>query len=291
MTLRHYRIFVAVCDAMSMTAAAETLFISQSAVSQAISELEGHYNVRLFERLSRRLYLTKAGQKLLGYARHMIRMNLEVENDMQALSENGTVRIGASVTVGTHVLPGLVLRFGRENPAVRVEVTEDNTAKVEELLLKDAIDFGLAEGEIRSADLISRAFMEDELVLICAPDHPLAACPEVLPHALMREDFIIRESGSGTRKTFEERMNENGLPWKASWVCSNTDTIKNAVAAGLGISVISRLAVGGEAEAGILYAKHVKGMTLTREFKMVFHKNKYITEPMARFMKLLSLPG
>lgn len=284
MTLRHYRIFVTVCDTMNMTAAAERLFLSQSAVSQAVAELESHYGVRLFERLSRKLYLTRAGEKLSGYARHMIRMNSEIESDMSELHRNGTIRIGASVTVGAHVLPELVSDFKKTDPLTRVEVVEDNTAKIEALILQDKIDLGLVEGEIASPDVLRRPFMEDELAVICSPSHRFAALPEIEPEELEREDFIIREKGSGTRKTFEDRMAENHLTWKAAWTCNNADTIRNAVAAGLGISVISRRAVEREARAGLLVLKRVKGIEFRREFKMIRHKDKYLTEPMKRFM-------
>ena len=284
MTLRHYKIFVAVCDTMNMTSAAEKLFMSQPAVSQAIAELEDHYGARLFERLSRRLYLTQAGQKLLGYARHMIRMNTEIENDMKTLHQNGTIRIGASVTVGAHVLPGIVFNFKKANPLTHVEVVEDNTASIENLILRDKIDLGLVEGETTSPDLLCRAFMDDELVLICSPNHRFASSTIIEPKELEREDFIIREEGSGTRRTFEDRMRENNLRWHAAWTCNNADTIKNAVAAGLGISVISKRAVVRETESGLLCQKHVKRIEFQRQFKVIYHKNKYITEAMKQFM-------
>jgi LysR family transcriptional regulator, transcriptional activator of the cysJI operon len=287
MTLRHYKIFVTVCDIMNMTSAAERLFISQSAVSQAIAELEDHYGVRLFERLSRKLYLTEAGQKLLGYARHMLRMNTEIESDMKTLHQSGIIRIGASVTVGACVLPGLVSHFNRSAPTANVEVTEDNTANIEALILQDKIDLGLVEGEIASPDVICRPFLEDELALVCSPGHRFAACPEVEPPELERESFIIREKGSGTRKTFEDKMVEQNLTWKAVWTCNNSDTIKNAVAAGLGISVISRRAVANEVKSGLLLERRVSGLSFMRQFKLVFHKNKYLTEPMKQFMALL----
>lgn len=287
MTLRHFKIFVAVCDTMNMTTAAETLFISQPAVSQAIAELENHYGVRLFERLSRKLYLTQAGRKLLGYARHMIRMNAEAENDMRALCHNETVRLGASVTVGAHVLPEAVSRFRKINPAVKMEVVEDNTAKIEDLILKDAVDLGLVEGETVSPDIVSRAFMDDELVLVCSPRHRFAACGEVDPRELGTENFIIREKGSGTRKTFEDKMAENGFPWEAAWTCNNADTIKNAVAAGLGVSVISARAVRNEVKSGLLCRRDVKGIRFRRRFKLIYHKNKYLTQAMRDFMSML----
>ncbi|MCY1714772.1 LysR family transcriptional regulator [Caproiciproducens galactitolivorans] len=287
MTLRHYKIFVAVCDTMNMTSAAETLFMSQSAVSQAIAELENHYGVRLFERLSRKLFLTQAGQKLLGYARHMIHMNAEVENDMKTLHQNGTIRIGASVTVGAHVLPGLVSDFKKTKPLTDIEVIEDNTARIENLILQDKIDIGLVEGETTSPDVRNRAFMDDELVLICSANHRFAAYPVIEPKELEKEDFIIREKGSGTRKTFEEKMTENNLTWKVSWTCNNADTIKMAVAAGLGVSVISKRAVVSEIASGLLCSKYVKDMEFKRQFKIIYHKNKYLTDSMKQFMTLL----
>lgn len=287
MTLRHYRIFVTVCDTMNMTSAAEQLYMSQPAVSQAVAELEGHYGVRLFERLSRKLYLTEAGQKLLGYARQMIRMDAEVESDMKTLNRSGTVRVGASVTVGACVLPALAADFQNCHPLIKVEVIEDNTEKIENLILQDRVDLGLVEGEVTSPDLFSRPFQDDELVLICSPGHRFAGCPEVEPKELEQESFIIREKGSGTRRTFEDRMTEHNLTWRIAWTCNNADTIKNAVAAGLGVSVISERAVTDEVKSGLLLKKRIRGITFQRTFKLIYHKNKYITEPMQQFINLL----
>jgi DNA-binding transcriptional LysR family regulator len=284
LTLRHFQIFVAVCDAMNMTAAAKSLFLSQSAVSQAISEMERHYGVRLFERLSRRLYLTEAGENLLGYARHIIRLNRDAEGEMRSLCKNGVIRVGASVTIGSCVLPGLISDFQHENPECLVRVTEDNTMQVEQMILSDRLDLGLVEGETILPDILSRPFLEDTLVLICGAEHPFAGRAWVEPEELERENFILREVGSGTRKTFEDAMNESGLTWKETWTCNNADTIKAAVAAGLGVSVISRRAVRKEAEYGLLHIVGINGLTFRRRFRVVYHKNKYLTEPMKRFI-------
>jgi DNA-binding transcriptional LysR family regulator len=284
LTLRHFKIFVAVCDTMNMTAAAEGLFMSQSAVSQAIAELEKHYDVRLFERLSRKLYLTQPGQKLLSYARHIIRMNAEVENDMKALHKNGFIRLGASVTVGAHVLPKLVAQFKKESPQTDIEVFEDNTENIEKLILQDKIDIGLVEGDTTSPDILNQSFMDDELVLICGVNHRFANLSAVEPQELEQEEFIIREKGSGTRKTFEDRMTANSLTWKVIWTCNNADTIKMAVAQGLGVSVISQLSVANEVASGLLCQLTVKGIRFNRQFKIIYHKNKYLTEPMKQFI-------
>lgn len=284
MTLRHFRVFVAVCDTMSMTEAAGALFISQSAVSQVISELEKYYGIRLFERLNRRLYLTQAGDRLLSYARHMIRMNADIEKDMKALQQMGFIRLGASVTVGAYLLPSLVSVFKRTNPETGMEVVVDNTEQIEGRLLGDKADLGLVEGEIKSRDLLNVPFMKDELVLICGARHPFARVSAVKPEELEKEDFIVREVGSGTRKMFEDVMASRSLSWKESWSCSNTDAIKEAVIAGLGVSVISRRAVEKEVRSGQLVVRPVEGIRFERAFKMVYHKNKFLTPQLKDFM-------
>lgn len=284
MTFRHFQIFVAVCDKMNMTAAAESLYMSQPAVSQAISELETHYNIKLFERLSRKLYLTHAGNKLLGFARHILRTNLDAEHEMRSLEFNAILRVGVSVTVGSSVLPKLVSAFKLENPQVKIEVIEENTSKIEKLISNDVLDLGIVEGDITISDLISRPLVEDRLVLICGKDHPFASKSSIDPLELEHEEFILREVGSGTRNTFESVMAANGLEWTASWTCNNTDTIKAAVAEGLGISIISNRAVLNEVKYGLLQIVEINGLMFKRQFKLTHHKNKHLTKLMGSFL-------
>lgn len=284
MTLRHFKIFVTVCDTMNMTAAAEALYMSQSAVSQAIADLEQFYKIRLFERLSRRLYLTQAGDKLLGYARHMVGMNADIEKDMKTLHDTGLVRVGASVTVGSTVLPQLVSEFCKANPSIRIEAFEANTEHIQNRLLTDKTDIGLVEGENTSSDLLSTPFTDDELVLICGRHHRFAHFSAIPPCELEKEDFMIREHGSGTRQTFEDAMKLHRLSWKAAWVCNNSDTIKAAVIAGLGVSVVSARTVEKEVKSGELMIKRVDNIRFLRTFKIVYHKNKYLTEQMTKFI-------
>lgn len=284
MTLRHFRIFVSVCDAMNMTAAARVLFLSQSAVSQAIAEMERYYGVRLFERLSRQLFLTQSGEKLLGYARHMIGMNAEIEKEMKSLRASPLIRVGASVTVGASVLPRLAAAFMQAYPEARVEAAEDNTLQIKRMLLQDGVDIGLVEGDTTSPDLVTRPFMRDELVLICGNGHRFARLGRADPRELEQEHFIVREKGSGTRKTFEDVMAANGISWEAVWTCNNADTIKNAVAENLGVSVISRRTVKNEVEAGCLHIVQVDPLRFERTFKIIYHRNKYFTETLRNFV-------
>jgi len=269
---------------MNMTTTAERFFISQSAISQTINDLEAHYDVRLFERLSRKLYLTSAGEKLYGYARHMIGMNADIEKEMKALTENGAIRIGASVTIATYVLPTLIAFFKQTNTNIDITVCEDNTNEIEKRLLSDKADIGLVEGEIVSPDVVSAFFSGDELTLICSHGHRFAGMPVIEPRELEKEDFIIREPGSGTRKTFEDAMTARGILWNEKWVCNSMDTIKEAVMAGLGVSVIPKIAAQNEIHTGKLCAKPVKDIRFSRTFKIAYHKNKYLTSAMKKFI-------
>ena len=207
MTLRHFKIFVTVCEAMNMTVAAKSLYVPIRC--QPDNTNEKYYEIRLFERLSRKLYLTQAGEKLLGYARHMIRMNADIEKNMKSLHETGLIRLGASVTVGATVLPKLVSAFRQANLSTDVEVFEDNTEQIQNRLLTDKIDIGLVEGEITSSDIMSKPFMDDELVLICGNQHRFPAYRRSIP--MNWKNFILRELGSGTRKTFEDVMKRNSF--------------------------------------------------------------------------------
>jgi DNA-binding transcriptional LysR family regulator len=269
-----------------MTAAARNLYMSQPAVSQAVAELERYYGVRLFERLSRKLYLTQAGETLLGYARHIIRLNLDAEQEMRNLNQSARLRIGASVTIASCLLPKLVATVKQKDERISFEITEDNTSKIEQLISCDKLDIGVVEGDISSPDLLCKPFAKDELVLICGSSHPFACRTSLAPHELEHENFILREYGSGTRKTFEDAMKEHHLSWESSWTCNNADSIKMAVAEGLGISVISERAVQREIEACMLCCVPVEGLTFQRQFQLIYHKNKYVTQAMETFMRL-----
>lgn len=284
MTLRHLRVFAAVCDTLNMTKAAQELYMTQSAVSQAISELEASYGVKLFERLSKKLYLTQAGEKLIGYARHMIRLEEDAESEMRNLREKSRIRVGASVTVGSSVLPGLAAALKRELPRLGLEVTEDNTAAIERLLLLDKLDIGLVEGTVRSPELLVFPFAQDRLALVCGREHPFYSRSLVEPKELEQENWILREAGSGTRSTFEEAMERHGLKWSSSWTCNNADTIKAAVAEGLGVSMISERTVRQEIETGLLRSVPVNGLSPVRDFQLVYHKSKYLTPALEEFL-------
>ena len=286
MTLRHLTIFLCVCDEGNMTAAGAKLYIAQPSVSQAIGELEKYYNIKLFERLGRKLFITMAGQKLMTYARHIVHLSKEAEDAMREINQNGVIRIGASVTVGTCILNDIIVEFSKHNPYVKIISAVNNTKIIEGMLMTDELDIGLVEGKIHSPGIKSQPFMDDELVLVTGTSHPLAKKTRVKLADIDNVDFIVREEGSGTRELFESVMASKSLNWQVAGVYNNAETIKNFISAGLGISVISRMAVEKEVNRKELVIINIEGLSFKRQFLIVYHKNKFISPILQKFIQV-----
>lgn len=286
MTNRNLEIFVAVAEHGKMSAAAKELFITQSSVSQAIAEIEREYGVRLFDRLSRSLYLTETGKDFLIYAKRALSLHREMEDFLRDTSRTRRIRIGATVTVGTCLISPLASRLRAIDPDLRIEITVANTHELEEMLLHSQLDIGLVEGHIAHPDLMVDPAMEDDMVLICGPDHPFFGKDDLPIEALTQESLILREPGSGTRAQFEEAMETRGLPLNVLWECCNSEAILSAVRAGHGVSVISRRLVEGAVREGHLWACPLTGVDFTRTFDLVRHKDKLLTESMSVFIDL-----
>lgn len=284
MTLRHFQIFISVCDEQGMTQAAQKLHISQPSISQAVKELEEHYQVRLFERLGKKLFLTPAGQELLHYARHIISLSAQTEKTLRSFSLAAPIRLGATLSIGESIFIDIITRLKKAMPEQEVYSHVHNTAALEDALLRDELDAALVEGRITSAYLTQIPFLEDELIFIISP----ALLP---PEGFTREQltelpFILREKGSGTRNLFEHVMNQHHLQCHVTGSYNNTESIRQAVAAGLGISAISSRLVAKELQEGKLASFTIPGITFRRSFRIVYHKNKYLTAGLKTFIDL-----
>ncbi|WP_110955957.1 LysR family transcriptional regulator [Anaerosinus massiliensis] len=280
MTLRHLTVFIAVCDLNSMTRAAEKMHMTQPSVSQFICELEKHYDVRLFERLGRQLFLTAAGIKLLTYARHIVNLQNQTEEAMRRFGNVYHVRLGASVTIGESILIDLIQLMYKRYQEHQITSAIHNTAVLEKMLLADELDIALIEGRIQSEYLLKTPFMDDELIFISSTAHPLAQKKKINFSDLESVGFIVREEGSGTRNLFEQVMANYNIHCHVIGTYNNAETIKKAVSAGLGISVISKLAVRNELAKGQLCQLKIEQLIFKRKFHVVYHKNKYISEEM-----------
>jgi DNA-binding transcriptional LysR family regulator len=290
-TIRSLEIFAKVADVGSMTAASEALYIAQPTVSQAISELESHYGTKLFDRLAKKLYITESGKKLLDYARHIIALQREMELAMTDPEKSGILKVGASVTIGTELLPRLVKSYQENHRELRIHGVIRNTSDIESLILSNEIDFALVEGAVNSKSIVTEPFTDDELALVCGKSHPLYGLESVQLEELLRHDFVVREHGSGTRELFESTMLSKNAVWNMSWECSGSDGIKAAAACGIGIGVLSNRLIEKELSNGELSVLNVPGLELKRKFSIIYHKNKYITDRMKEFFGMVKRKG
>lgn len=284
MTIRHMKVFIAVADYGKMSTAAKKLYISQPTVSQAISEIENHYKVLLFERLNKKLYITEDGEKLLEYTRHIVSLFEDMELAMESSSQNITLQIGATITVATCLLNKIVSYFESLNLDVKIKVFVDNTSRVEDKILKSQLDLAIVEGEIRSSDIISSDVMDDELVLICGQDNPMYNINNIYAQELNGLSFIVREEGSGTRELFDIECKKMNVNIDRKWICNNSEAIKNAVIENQGLSVISKMLIEREIREKKLHIIKINDMRLTRKIHLVYHKNKFLSDQITRFI-------
>jgi LysR family transcriptional regulator, transcriptional activator of the cysJI operon len=283
MNFRHFKIFLTVCDEMNMTQAAKQLHMAQPSVSQAIAELERYYGARLFERLKHRLYLTAAGDQLRSYALHILSLSEQAEKVVGGNERGGSVRVGASLTVGAYLLPGLVAAFQKQQPEIEIFTRVDNTGLIEQLLLEDQLDLGLVEGPVSSPYLVQEPYSEDRLVFIASPQHPLAQHPTLTVQQLSNQAFLVRETGSGTQVIFENAMHAAQADWKVVGIYNNNEAIKQAVSAGLGLAIVSQVAILEEVRQGKIKPLDVQGIDLKRRFHLVYHRQKFFTRAMQLF--------
>ena len=231
MTLRHLRIFVEVCRTGSITKAAESLHLSQPAVSLAIRQLEEYYGILLFDRISKKLYLTESGNKMLSYASHIIESFDDMETQLKNWDSAGTLRIGSSISTGTQMLPQLVRRFNLRFPQIRTQVLIDNSRIIEDKVLTNQLDMALVESLSYSPDIVCVPFYTDRLIVITAPMHPLTQSPKCTVKALADYPVLLREPGSGTREVVDALLVTAEVQITPLWESTSTRSIINAVKA------------------------------------------------------------
>lgn len=278
MTIRHLRIFIEVANSGTMCSAAKNLFISQPTVSQAIRELEEHYGAKLFERLSKKLYITDFGKELLSYAKQVVDQFDNLEKNMNDKSHIENLRIGASVTVGTHLLSKVLKEFHNLQPNVNTYSYVNNTTTVEKKLLNSELDVAIVEGDIHSSDLVSIPVIDDYLVLLCNNKHPFLNKKEIKLKDLENQRFAMREDGSGTRDFLEQYLYKHHIKVQLVWEASSTDTIKRAILDDNCLSLLSIHTFEEDILNGNIHViKNSNLGTLKRYFKLVYHKDKIIS--------------
>ena len=277
MTLRHMKIFEAVFRHSNITKAAEELHLAQPSVSVAVRELEEYYGICLFERLGRRIVPTELGKEFYGYALHIVSLFDEMEQKIRNWDALGVIRIGASITIGTHVLPPILKQYQALYPELRTEVTIGKSAVIEQHILENKIDIGLIENQSEHPDINVLPFMEDYMQAVVAPDHPLAGCSQVTLEQLAQYPFLMREKGSAGREILDACFALEQITVHPLWESASTQAIVRGVAEGLGVAVLPCLLVRKNIE------EHTVKMIpfpqpLTRKLNLIWHRSKYLTK-------------
>ncbi|NLY21603.1 MAG: LysR family transcriptional regulator [Tissierellia bacterium] len=286
MNIRQLRIFKKVCEEGSITKAAESLFISQPAVSNAINELEEYLKISLFDRISRGIQLNETGRLFLTKTVRLLELYDDLEENIKKLEENATIKIGSSITIANFILPKLIYKFKTICKDTPINITVDNARKIEDLIIENKIDLGLVEGVIYNNDLISIPFSSYELVGICSPRHRFSKERSIDVSSLIDVEFLLREKGSAIRDTFDSALLLHGISINPIWTSVNSGAIIEAVKKNLGISILPRDKVRREIEAGEISEIKIEGLELKNTNHIIFHKDKYKTRSM---MKLIGI--
>jgi DNA-binding transcriptional LysR family regulator len=270
------RIFAAVAEERSFTRAAARLAISQPAVSKAVQELERQVGSGLLERGTGAVRLTEAGDLLYRHARMLFAAEREAEEELAALRglRCGSLHVGASTTIAIYLVPQLLGAFQRQYPGIEIRLTSANTHEIAELLVDYQVDIALVEGPVADRRVEVLPWRSDELVVIAAPDHPLALRSAVELQALATEPFITRERGSGTRDVGEQALRARGLEPRIALELGSTEAIKQAVAAGLGVAIVSRATLDDQLALGKLRQLHIPELAIRRELTELRHRGR-----------------
>jgi DNA-binding transcriptional LysR family regulator len=287
MNLQHLRSFLVVATKRNYTRAAEELFLTQSAISQQIQQLEKDLGLKLFERTGNKIYLTEAGRILESEAKRILAQVAHAREIMDELNglKRGRIRIGASTTPGIYVLPHILGTFRKAYPDLEASLSIDNTRNIERRILANELDFAFVGRNITREDITVKPFLDDYLVPIAPISHPLCSERRISPRQLTREPFILREEGSATREAAESWAMKNRITLKVAYEFDSPEAVKMAVISGLGVSILSAYAVSWELETKRLAILDVKGDQIHRSLTVIHHKDKHLTSAALAFLE------
>ncbi|MFT5110961.1 MAG: DNA-binding transcriptional LysR family regulator [Parasphingorhabdus sp.] len=286
---RRLQVFSTVARLLSFTKAAEALHMTQPAVTFQIRQLEDYFNTRLFDRTHNRISLTNAGELVKTYAEQIISLYSEMDNEVRKLTGDvlGPLVLGASTTIGDYVAPKLLGEYQKIFSDVTVRLNIANTGGIIHMVENNEIDIGIVEGPVNNRNLVTNVCLEDELVVVVAPDHPLANLESIEPAELLKYPFISREEGSGTREVIVEYLTRHGIDSAQLNVVmefGGPEAIKSAVSVGLGISVLSIATLDKEIKLKTLCAISLID-PLKRPFSIVYQRQKFRMRAMEEFLE------
>ncbi|HXC25635.1 MAG TPA: LysR family transcriptional regulator [Gemmatimonadaceae bacterium] len=293
LNLHLLRLFVAVAEHGGVVTAARALGVSQPAVSRGVRDLEHQVGIPLLERTPKGVRLTTAGSAVYEHARGVFAAERAVEETMAALRgvERGHLHIGASTTIATYALPEVIAEFTKRHPGVEIRLSAIHTRMIVELLRRYELDVAIAEAPVSDRRIQLHRWRMDEMVVIAAPAHPLAVASAegslVPPSALAAERILLREPESGTRTIVLQALSAVGIEPVHTMVVDGTEMIKQLVAGGVGIAIVSRCAVTDALASGRLATIRVDGLSITRPFNRLLLRDRRPSSAARAFLEIL----
>jgi DNA-binding transcriptional LysR family regulator len=295
MEFRELKTFCVVVEQESFSKAGQAVHLSQPTVSLHIKALEDELNVKLFDRLDRKVILTAAGQILYQYAKEIL---ARIDHVKAALCESsgqkvyGKITIGAGVTIGEGTMPQSLGLFKKKYPLIEISLKILDTSAIIKQMLSYKLDMGIIGANIHHNNLTLEKFTADSLILIVHPSHPFAARKEITLLELFEEPIIVREDGSGTRMSICNEFNKRGLnesDMNVIMELGSTGAIKQAVLANYGVAFVNQQAVQNELKSGLLKKVPVKDFDLKKEFYLVLHQKKTKSKILETFLRFLEM--
>ena len=286
---RRLQVFHAVAKHLSFTKAAEALFMTQPAVTFQIKQLEEHFNTRLFERGHGQISLTEAGRVVFDYAERILGLSNELDARLKDMTGQvtGPLLIGASMTIAEYLLPQVLGEFNARYPGVVPRLLVANSETVQNQVAEHSLDIGFIESDSLLPSLVTEILCEDELLVVCAPSHPLAKLKSIAPSLLAQHAYISREPGSGTREVSDHYLQKIGiLPDSLQPVMElgSPEALKGLVATGRGFAIMSRATVGKETQLGQLVGVPL-APRLVRNLALVYSKQKFYSRLVSNFVE------
>lgn len=286
MNFHRLKVFHSVARLRSFSRAAEELYTSQPNVSKHVRQLEAGLGASLFHRLGSGIELTDAGRAVYRYAQQVLDLTGEMQRTLAELAglERGYLRLGASSTPGLYLLPEMMAAFGRRYPSLEVSLSISNSGRVVDELLARKFDLGFVGGFVEAAGLQMQPFVSDEMVFIAPGEHRLAGRADVSAEELAAETFIVREAGSGTHRAMDTALETLGMKPQRMLEMNGCEAVKRAVAAGLGLSFVSRYAIDLELGQGVLTVLRGPGLNVSRQLYAISRKDTRLSPAALAFL-------
>jgi DNA-binding transcriptional LysR family regulator len=296
LNLHHLSIFHAIAQTGSISGGANQLLISQPAVSKQIRRMEHAMNTKLLDRHARGITLTPAGVLLADYAARIFSLVDEADRSLADLSQlkRGSLSVGFGPTAGVYLLPAAMVRFRREFPGILLKTETEGPALLQQRLLDGLIELAISESPLPSPLLTSKVLLHDVLVPVVARKHALSKTKSVTADQFCRQPFITRQVDSDSGSLVERTLATRGLKVTPVLTVASTEAIKQAVIAGLGVAMVSRLAIQTEIAAGLLVELKVKGLLICYPIHHIWRKGKTASKAAASFLAMfdsLDLPN